>query len=264
VAGYQVHKLFVGAGGRSGVLLRANFRLRPRPERREIAFAAGSATDVEAAASALAGSGLEPVVWMIRGAAMTRLRAEALDVLEGEAAAAWLFEGDDARVRWLAGEARRVVRATGVEIGETGEDADAVRAVDEMVALAEPEDAPPDEAALRISVPPVRAIEVANEVYEVLSGDDVAAAVTADPFVGVVQVRWCAAGAAKIDEALPALAELTGETGGVARLLYLPPEVRPHWSQLLTADPDAELAERILGVFDPAGTFAPARVGGSS
>ena len=79
------------------------------------------------------------------------------------------------------------------------------------------------------------------------------------PFIGTVQARW-QSGEGDGDGAdgpLPAVAELVTRHEGVARLLYLPPEVRRRWTQLLTTDPTADLAESILRVFDPASTFAP-------
>lgn len=260
VVGYQVHKLLVGSGGRAGVIVRANFRLRPLPERREARFAAGTTHEVLRAAAALKASGTEPVVWILLGEAATHLRDAELPVPGGDAAVGWLFEGSRARVRWQVDVAERAVRECGLEPGDAAGDGDAVAAVDACAALAEPEDAPGDEGAVRIATLPTRTGDVAVEVCNAIVGAGSMASVFADPFAGCVHARWSAGGPGGAGAPIAPLTELVRRYEAVGRLLYLPPGIEGP-SPLLTEDPNAALAARILGVFDPAGTFSTSGAG---
>jgi len=257
VAGYQVHKLLVGSGGHAGVIVRANFRLRPLPERREVRFAAGDREDAARAAAALKKSGTEGVAWLLLGEAVTHLREAGAPVPDGEAAVGWLLEGNAARVAWQSNGAGRAVRDAGLEPGPAAGDSDAVAVVHAATALAEPEGAPADEGAVRLAVLPTRTAAVALDAESTIAAAGSMASVLADPFTGVVHVRWNAPGADGVAAALERLVELARRHEGVARLLYVPPGTAPP-SPLLTNDPNAALAARILDVFDPKGTFAPA------
>lgn len=259
VAGYQVHKFLVGAHGRTGFVLRANFRLRPLPEVRHVRFAATEdATAAGVAARALRIGGLEATIAVLVGDAPARLRSAGLPVPDGAAAVGWLFEGPAPRVRWLAQRADEIIAATSATLGTPGDAEPAQRFLDEWVDLGEVVGTPDDTGVLRISTLATDAAAVAANALEILRATGCAAAIIADPTTGATTIRWSATPTA-VDAPVSALADLAREYEGVAHLQYLPPSGRGNWPHRLTEAPTDALVERLLRVFDPAGTFGSER-----
>ena len=244
VAGYQAHKLCVGAHGRTGLLTRVNFRLRSRPERR-VAMVAACADAGTAArlAAALRARALEPAcLALLSGTWGPPVpAAPAWRVV-------WMFEGPSERVEWLATEAAAVVRAAKAH-AETA-DGDAWLA---WLAAAEEPDAETKGIA-RLTVPATDAGAAAGDVIQPVSPSGVRTDVLADALTGQTIVRWSGAVA---DPAAPLAAVIATARRfrGHARLVFLPSPLRDAHGADLTPDPNAALAARVLAAFDPRGAF---------
>ncbi len=237
VAGYQVHKLCVGALGRLGLLTRVNFRLRPRPEHRVARTAPlAAAADAARLLGALRARGVEPACFVVvsgtwRGTA-------------GGPRAVWVLEGSGPRVAWLEKEADAAARDAGVPA--VADDAAAW-----LPALAGAEEPAADRGGgiARLTVAAADAPAAGDAIPR---GADIAA----DALTGRVIVRWSdAAGTAP---RLDALASLAGRLGGLVRLVHLDAARRDAWPRDVTPDPNAALAARVATAFDPHGVFGGA------
>jgi glycolate oxidase FAD binding subunit len=250
VAGYQIHKLCVGAAGTLGVLTRINLRLRPLPERRAVSLARFSEPAAAVSfARELRARRLEPAFLVV-------LFGGAAGILpDGSVGVVWSFEGSSDRVTWLEQQGAQVASAAGVAL-ETRGDAEAVPWFDALASIEEP---PADRAAgvVRLAVVPAVAPDLGAELT---AERRVPLRVLADVSSGAVVVRWND-GAASPEAILLRLAESARRHRGVATLVHLPAAVRHRYPRDLAADPNASLAARVRAAFDPQGAFARAPSG---
>jgi glycolate oxidase FAD binding subunit len=255
VAGYALHKFVVGSLGRAGLLTRVNFRLRQIPERRLAAFASfGDPAEADALGATLEASGLEPasLTRLGRGAADS-LRALGLDIPAGEVTIAWSFEGSETRVKWLAKSARELV--PGDAERASVQDRKAALLLQGLVALAEPPEEPHEPVGIvRLSVPRSETSAAAREASRVVDRSAATPAVAADLRAGLVTVRW-RSDAAEPDAPVSALANVATAHRGAARVLFLPPAARRRRAHVLAGSTAADLRNRVLEVFDPAGAL---------
>jgi glycolate oxidase FAD binding subunit len=250
VSGYQHHKLLVGAMGRLGFVTRVNLRLRPRPDTRALRFAAAAdASDADRRVTELRSRGTEPVVFVLGGSATGELRKMGVPAPDADRVVAGLFEGAAPRVAWQRGD------------GGPGEGPDAAAAfLDAVADLCEPAGVPGNEGVVRVSVLPTRALAAADDARAAIESAGCIAASVTNPGTGAVHLRWHGGDlAAPIDE----LTRIAQREQGVARLLWLPPDVRADRPRLLTGDPNPDLTRRLLSVFDRAGILAPSAGGGA-
>jgi FAD/FMN-containing dehydrogenase len=116
VAGYDVHKLFVGARGTLGVIVEATFKLRPLPEKEEfVAARCESLADAEKLIEAVLNSPVTPVVLDAHNGGATFLspsskHSEARGVKNVTAPLEIVlgFAGSREEVDWQLGEARNL------------------------------------------------------------------------------------------------------------------------------------------------------------
>jgi FAD/FMN-containing dehydrogenase len=254
VAGYQIHKVVVGSFGTLGVLTRINFRVRPVPEVRHAAVAAVPTPSRAAElVAALRARRLEPACLVVLAEPPGDASPPGLPWPEGTLRVAWMFEGNAARVRWLAAEARRVA-AEGSLRAEESDDAGAADALRDRLALVE--EPPSDRAAgiARVSVLPTDAARAQEDLARRLAGRrGLRATLLADALTGQVVARW--EGDAPLDAPLADVADAASRFAGCARLVHLPGALRARHRRDLGPDPNAELAARVRAAFDPRGTF---------
>ena len=272
VAGYEVGRLHAGALGTAGIVLEANFKLRPRPAvRRGAAAATGSRSDAVALARALRARGLEPACLEVLDAGAGRRLDRACPSAAPEPGAApgapwrvvWLFEGNEALVRWLEEEAQRLCAERRVVHLARLEPPEAEAVFDLLCRVWEPEEpAAGSEAIVRCSVLPSRVGDLLDGL-DALFGplEDLEREVTADAAGGQVAVRWRGA-RPRLEAPLAALPEVVRRVEGVASLVFLPAAMRRRFGYRLLEEPSAALARRVRRVFDPLGLFCPGRVDG--
>ena len=178
VAGYDLPKLFVGAFGSLGVIVEATVKLRPTPDAEIlVAVRFGSLKDCGLAGRAVTASDLLP---------------SALDLVDGEAAAALGLDGERPalvagfdglaeQVRWQRAEfARLCEEAGGGEVRDLPARTWAVLPVAARRALAEPA------AVMRFSVLPARVAEVVERAGATARDVGLRAAFSAHVGVGAI------------------------------------------------------------------------------
>ncbi|MCZ6793629.1 MAG: FAD-binding oxidoreductase [Planctomycetota bacterium] len=262
VAGYEVGKFLVGSLGTAGVIVEANFKLRPLPAVREGGRAAfRDFRDAWSFARCLVDRRLDPAaVTVLSGQAAQRLRGESSSPDTAPWEVVWLFEGNRTLVGWLGNQAEKLVVETRPLDDSSLADEEAARVFDGLCRRWEPI-APleADEAVVRLSllateVPGVvRSLDAMLEAHPALERE-----LQADAASGQVVLRW--RGDDGLEEPLRAIPDILRPLGRAGWLIYLPPELRARWSYQLLVDPCRSVAQRILDVFDPLGVFCPGRL----
>ncbi|MBI5775027.1 MAG: FAD-binding oxidoreductase [Verrucomicrobia bacterium] len=116
VAGYDLHKLFIGARGTLGVIVEATFKLRPLPEKEEfVAARCESLAQAETLMESVLNSPVTPVVFDAHRGGATLLSPSSIhsDQRGDKSVAApftlvLAFAGSRKEVEWQLGEARRL------------------------------------------------------------------------------------------------------------------------------------------------------------
>lgn len=261
VAGYEVEQFLCGSLGTAGVILEVNFRLRQLPQRRSGSL--GAFRDSRQAwGFARALRRTEPVALAtLNGGAAAHLR-QSIGVGEsGSYEVAWFFEGSSATVKWLEGEAEKLIPEHSPD-SWTALPEEQVEAVFEfLTAFGEPLEAPERaEGIVRISVLPGEAAKVADGLEALLQHHpSLRPQIVSDVLAGQVQVRWEGPDD-ELDGPLKTLPEFVSQAGAGGWLIYLSPTLRRRWPYLLTEDPSRALAAKVRDVFDPAGIFCPGRI----
>lgn len=258
VAGYQLAKLVIGALGRAGFLLRVNFKVRPLPARRRLGFALFEQEDEAWGwAKELRSARLEPAALLVLGGEARAAGAAAgVPMDEGDAAVAWVFEGNAEAVDWQRQECARLPGVTPDGIRE-GDDEAVARFLDAVAALGETDgESPADAGIVRLAVLPSALPGAAGAVRTAFADlPGFAAGTVADAATGLLTVRWSGP-AASVDDPVPALSEIARVRDGSGRLLHLPGAARRRHRHALGEAPNAALADAVLAAFDPRGTFA--------
>jgi hypothetical protein len=189
-----------------------------------------------------------------------------------------LFEGNAAAVAWQEREAARLVAEEGGAPPRPlpPEGVDALH--DFLSSFAEPgPGVPRDLGIARLAVLPSAAAALEETVLGLCNAPPEAAAgvraaagragaqgsTATDALTGLLTVRWRGK-EGSLAAPLPALKEVAGLPASSGTLIYLPPEERRNWDYLLQPDPNRELAESVLRVFDPRGIFSPGRLRGAA
>jgi D-lactate dehydrogenase (cytochrome) len=264
VVGYALRRFITGSLGTTGLLLRANFKLRPLPARRVLGAAAFS---TPAAAwdyvASLRSARLDLAALWVLGGERSPVREPALPAVPGGRTVAWIAEGHTGEVVWLAREAERLLAGCGAEAQDSREDHAPTDFLESLAALAEPDGAagavPKDQGIVRLSALPSDLPELEREVLALWDGHDgLRTELAADAGTGLLTLRW-RGDADTVAEPLTPLAKLACERRCAGTVLYLPPAFRARWDFSLVPFPNTELAARIVRVFDPRGTFQPER-----
>ena len=257
VAGYDLPKLFVGAFGSLGVIVEATVKLRPKPEVETLVAARfESLKDCGLAARAVMVSDLIP---------------SALDLVDGEAAAAIGLDGDRPalvigfdglpdQVEWQRAEFVRLCEeAGGGELQSLPPQTWGVLPAAARLALAEPV------AVMRFSVLPARVPEVIERAGATARGVGLRAAFSAHAGVGAI-LGALTGGRDAVEPVAAALRDWRAAAragGGHATLEAAPLAVKelvPVWDQPGAA---FRIMERIKAQLDPKGILNPGRfVGG--
>ncbi len=244
VAGYQLHKICVGAAGTLGVLTRVNLRLRPVPAARVVSRARFPEIETAMAfATELRAGRLEPALLVV--ALPGALDGE----VDRDTRVVWCFEGPAARVKWLMAQVPLLPSAAGLAI-ETREDADGAAWLGALASFEEPRG---DRAGgvVRFTFLPAGAAEFGPILTR---QPGVSLRVLADLSSGVVVARWND----PADVTIEALHAAGRGFGAFPKLVHLSGADRGRFSRELETDPNAALAARVRAAFDPRGVFARA------
>ena len=256
VAGYALDKFLVGALGRAGFLLRVNFKLRPLPARRVLRLVG---FDDPAAAWSLCRNlrkrRLEPsALCVVGGAVREDPRWSSLPLPSGAFVVAATFEGREPVVAWQEHECGLLV-GSGDASPVLGSD-EAERFLDLATTFLDPDVRHLDtHAAVRASVLPSRLGKLSARVHDWFADRaEWRAAFCADANTGMFLGRWDGPVEA-IDAPVSVLRDAAQTYEGFSRVVFLPPSVRRSWAHGLDPDPNATLAKRVLGAFDPDALF---------
>ena len=248
VSGYQIWKLLAGSQGALGFVLRANFKLRPIPERRMARAAVFP--DVEEA-HAFAGAVREQ-----------RLDPAALFVVEsssGEPMVTWVWEGNKATVAWQDKRARDLLVKRNANLMDAVEEPNAGAFLRRLASVAFPGAAPAAHLGIvQLSVLPSRlsavSRDISNALGKVFDGGEVIQA--SDAMTGLLTLRWRlperdGAGA---DRIVPLLSkciarENASQHSAAGTVLYLPPQTHRKIAASLHPFPAEGLARRIQAAF---------------
>ncbi len=273
VAGYEVMKLLTGSLGTTGPLLEVNFKLRPIPERRAAHVAVFS--DRGAAwrfAEELRTASLETTaLWILSSAAREQLQAShAALSAEGEVVF-WLFEGHSGRVAWQERQAEALLdhHAPESRSAVSGSELDLI--TDSLIEIDSPGPEPrADLGIVRLSTLPTRAASLEETARRLVVESDLVPLTASDVLSGLTTLRWTShrgqaepdgtASTPDLARPIRALRSALLEHHAAGTLLYLPPDTRASHSFLLTPDPNAGVARKLLHALDPQGIFCPNRL----
>jgi glycolate oxidase FAD binding subunit len=258
VAGYDLHKLHVGALGTLGVIVEAGIRLHPLPARRRlVAVLAPEAAALAAVVRDLMRLplGLGALEALDPGA-VRRLNAAAGGGLPGQYVLLALCEGLPEVVARQRTEVARAARDLAME--DLGEDEEASRL---MAAVAElPAQRRPEETVLRLGVPPGDTCLVMGEIGAALWDAGVDAALHAHAGSGVLYGALSAE-----PDGVPAIArdlrQRLGPRRGHLIVEACPVEAKATmdvWGPLPSAGA-ARLMRELKAAYDPRGILNPGR-----
>lgn len=247
VSGYQIWKLLAGSHGALGFVLRANFKLRPIPERR-LARAAVFRDHEEAHAFAAA----------VRE---HRLEPAALFVVEsssGEPMATWVWEGNAPTVAWQDQQACDLLAGRSAQLVDAVEEPQARTFLRRLASIAFPGTTPPPGLGIaQLSLLPSRVSAVSQDILSALEktqdGGELVRA--SDAMTGLLTLRWRIpekddAGADRILPILSrSLARENKSNPAAGTVLYLPSQARRKIVSPLHAFPAEGLARRIEAAF---------------
>ena len=256
VAGYDAHKLHIGALGTLGVIAEVTFKVAPLPE-----HTAALAGPAESAAQALQ---VARALWQRPLSPVSLCVSDALP-LAGEQAGAgrrwWLaarFAGVGPAVERQVREARLRAREVGLEAAEL----DRERSEElwrEVAAFPQSDAGRPPEVVLRAGAP-ASAIVTLAEALERHAPP--ASHTLLYPGVGLAYARWPAHGQG-LAGALAALRQKLAGLQGYAVVEAAPPELRAQLDLWGPPPETIELMRRLKAAWDPAGILNPGRyVGG--
>ncbi len=223
VAGYDLAKLFTGSFGTLGLILAANLRLHPRPERTATALATcDDATTLGAGVRALAGAPLE---------------LDALDVAWRGGRGGILAQSAGPQAERRCARVAELMRESGLEhVDVTGDDAP-------LWARQRAGQRSAHRALVRVAAPPTRLPEV------LAATDHAGGTLVGRAALGISYVELDPDALERFYRSLP--------DGAVPVLQDAPAELRRRldpWSSTVVAEPLLELMSRIKERFDPTGT----------
>jgi glycolate oxidase FAD binding subunit len=257
VAGYQIGKFLVGAHGSGGFLLRLNFKLRSKPPKHSLRLARfDSSTEALEFAAALRRDRLEPAMLvLLSDAAVDDIRELGFEGRPGDWIVAWMFEGIEPRVKWLANESERMARGAPAKLSEAYGEEPAAKMLDYLAGFAEAAEPRENLGIARVVVLPTQLAELELRLRTAFwDRVGILAGFQMDVASGVLTLRWTAE-PSRVAEPLDDVRKAALAHDGQATLLHLPPTHRRGRNRLLTPDPNAALARKILDVFDPVNIF---------
>lgn len=267
VAGYEIAKLLCGSFGTAGFLLEVNFKLQPTPESRGARIASfPEAAEAWEFVRRVRGTQVAPSFLQVLSAGTAEDLSERVAgarLEESLPSVAWLFEGGEANVAWQEKEMDALLGSLGKGLPAKASAALGAETVDGLLdflcAFSEPgSEVPANEAIVRLGTLPTAAVELESKIHETIAPHAVRTAT--DALTGLVTCRWSGGEPDDLLARVNGLAGVAGDLSASGVLLYLPPSVRSEAEYFLSPDPNADLARRILKVFDPAGVFAPGRL----
>ncbi len=257
VAGYDLPKLFVGAFGTLGVIVEATVKLRPKPD-----------TEILVAARF---DGLKDCGLAVRAVMASDLIPSAIDVVDGDAAAAIGLAGDrpalmvgfdglPEQIQWQRAELARLVAETGGgDVTDLPDETWTKLAVAARGAFAAPV------ALMRLSVLPARVAEVMERAATAARAAGLRSAFSAHAGVGAVTGALAGGGAAveRVASALREWRDAANAAGGHAVLEGAPLAVKELVSVWDQPGAAFRIMQRIKAQLDPKGILNPGRfVGG--
>jgi glycolate oxidase FAD binding subunit len=260
VAGYESHKLHIGALGTLGVIAEATLKVAPLPERIETrVLACGSAAGTLALAERLRERPLAPASLVILASGTA-----------GEHRLAARFAGAAAAVARQLRAAEAAAKTAGATVVALGDEEAAVL-WHELAAFAMPAAPTPDTngsdpagaVVIRAGAPPSALGEVLAAVRaHAPAGSDVQLVGYAG--VGLAYARWMStAGQFGVPAALAGLRAALAEWGGYAVVEYVPAELRPSLDLWGAPPPTLGLMRALKAQWDPRGILNRGRyVGG--
>lgn len=256
VAGYDATKLYVGSFGTLGVIVEANFKVRPLPETQATLPLWADDTDaVERFLSALVLSDVTPAcAELLNATALEQTGIGALLVPKGRYCLLLGFDGFREEVAWWLGEAQRLAATAGLAVADTleGETEKALRA--------QVRDAHAGEGAtwvLRVILPSSEVCGFTEKVQRVLGERS---GVLAHSLNGVLRVLVHEPFNEEMADAVTALLQHAVKQDGNLVVEKVPTEWKkrlPVWGQLPSA---WQLMQRLKAALDPKGILAPGRV----
>ncbi|HET9886323.1 MAG TPA: FAD-linked oxidase C-terminal domain-containing protein, partial [bacterium] len=248
VSGYQIWKLLAGSHGVLGFVLRANFKLRPIPERRMARAAVFPAIEeAHAFAAAVREERLEPAALFV------------VESSNGEPMVTWVWEGNDATVAWQDERARDLLAKRNANLMDAVEEPNARAFLRRLASVAFPGAAPAAHLGIaQVAVLPSRLFAVSQDIVNALEkglgdGEVIHAS---DAMTGLLTIRWRLpghddAGAGRI---VPLLSKCIARESSSAHpaagtLLYLPPQAHRKITASLHELPAEGLARRIQAAF---------------
>jgi glycolate oxidase subunit GlcD len=247
VSGYQIWKLLAGSQGELGFVLRANFKLRPIPERR-LARAAvfRDREDAHAFAAAVREHRLEPAALFV------------VESPSGGPMATWVWEGNAATVDWQDEKACELLAGRDAQLMDAVEEPQARTFLGRLASISFPGAAPVRGLGIaQLSVLPSRLSAVSKDSLSAIRKvqDDVEIVRASDAMTGLLTLRWRTPekedGLA--DRIVPMFAKCVARENesspAAGAILYLPPQARRKSAASLHTSPAEDLARRVRAAF---------------
>ncbi len=262
VAGFDVMKLLIGSAGAFGAVLEANFKLRPIPAARSlrrVRFA--SASSAWELAREIRRRSLEPAVLSVLDPGADAALGAALGSTGGPAwSLIWSFEGNEGAVKWLEGEADRLLAECGKGAGHESTpfgEAERARAVEFLAGLREVEAAERHRTlVLSLATLPSDAETAAEDLA---GAPEAPGCLASEASSGISIARWTFTGgnsaslAKRIVAGARGIAERLGGSGRVLCAPWSPGAL--HLEESLAPAAAPALHRRFGEAFDPRGVF---------
>ena len=268
VAGYDLHKLFIGSLGTLGLIVEATLKLRPRPEADRACWAAfADLATADAAVRAVMASDLVPHSIELLDAAAVAACAERTGV-PGVAPAVLLlgFDGLASTVAWQVGEAERLLTGAGARAVTPLDDGVGVQALafarDLRASVTQPL------AVVKVALLPTQVGGYLAEIGSAIGAAGLRLVSGAHAGVGILRLLLAAPGgvtpeASRTVKVLALLRDAARAVGGELVVEWAPLAVKEEISVWDTPSPAVRLMQRIKAQLDPKGIMNPGRfVGG--
>jgi glycolate oxidase subunit GlcD len=253
VAGYDLCKLFTGSYGTLGLIVEANFKLRPRPEREATVIASGPIASLIAAGQSILGAPLFPIAVEL----VSPEQARAIDVEPEDAEAVLLtrFAGNHTAVNEQSENALLLLAKAGISSACT-------LAEDEIIwqQLATRLVSKDNQISWRGSVPPfelLNLVRMMSESYSAVFSSSAWQAGIADGTIRMIQSFD-----SQLETHTQALQDLRRKCerlGGSLILEDAPLRVKEAFDSWGGLGKSQGLVHRIKQQLDPAGIFSPGR-----
>ena len=263
VAGYNVHKLHIGALGTLGVIVEAALRLHPLPRARSAALCRVDRPDqaailVDMLLRLPAGLGALELLNSTAAERVFRQAGHAFDGVTGDTLVV-LCQGYPAAVRRKELEVRQAAKEAGSAIEAIVADVESVSRFADALASAPESDTPAD-LVLSLGVPPARTVEAATRLESLVVAETPAARVIAHAGNGL-GLAVAPVAPARVASLVSVARTLATEYGGHLVVRKCPPEAKRAldlWGPVMAP----HLMRRLKEALDPTGTLNPGRFAG--